>query len=30
LFVIPAMYAFLSSKKRKSELDNLEPTSLLV
>jgi multidrug efflux pump len=30
LFVIPAMYAFLSSKKKKSELDNLEPTSLLV
>jgi multidrug efflux pump len=24
LFVIPAMYAFLSSKKKKSELDNLE------
>ena len=24
LFVIPAMYSFLSSKKKKSELDNLE------
>jgi multidrug efflux pump len=30
LFVIPAMYAFLSSKKKKSEMDNLEPTSLVV
>jgi multidrug efflux pump len=29
LFVIPAMYTFLSSKKKKSELDNLEHTSLL-
>lgn len=25
LFVIPAMYSFLSTKKKKSELDNLEP-----
>jgi multidrug efflux pump len=30
LFVIPAMYSFLSSKKKKSELDDLEPTSLSV
>jgi multidrug efflux pump len=30
LLVIPAMYAFLSSKKKKSELDDLEQTSLLV
>ncbi|MBL0146783.1 MAG: efflux RND transporter permease subunit [Chitinophagaceae bacterium] len=28
LFVIPAMYVFLSSKKKKSELDNLEPTTV--
>src|SRR5437763_12071796 len=26
LFVIPAIYSYLSSKKKKSELDNLEPT----
>ena len=30
LFVIPAMYAFISSKKKKSELDDLEQTSLSV
>jgi hydrophobe/amphiphile efflux-1 (HAE1) family protein len=30
LFVIPAMYAFLSSKKKKSELDNLQSTAELV
>jgi multidrug efflux pump len=30
LFVIPAMYAFLSSKKKKSELDNLQPTAVSV
>ena len=30
LLVIPAMYAFLSSKKKRSELDDLEPTSLSV
>ena len=30
LFVIPAMYSFLSSKKKKSELDDLEQTSLSV
>jgi multidrug efflux pump len=26
LFVIPAMYSYLSSNKKKSELDNLEPS----
>jgi multidrug efflux pump len=30
LFVIPAMYAFISSKKKKSELDDVEQTSLSV
>jgi multidrug efflux pump len=30
LFVIPAMYIFLSSKKKKSELDNPEHTTLSV
>ncbi len=30
LLVIPAMYAFLSSKKKRSELDDLEPISLSV
>jgi multidrug efflux pump len=28
LFVIPAMYSFLSSKKKKSELDNTEATAV--
>ena len=27
LFVIPAMYSFLSSKKKKSEMDELEQTT---
>lgn len=30
LFVIPAMYSFLSSKKKRSELDDVEQTSLSV
>jgi multidrug efflux pump len=30
LFVIPAMYIFLSSKKKKSELDSPENTTLSV
>lgn len=30
LFVIPAMYSFLSTKKKKSALDDMEPTSLSV
>jgi multidrug efflux pump len=30
LFVIPAMYSFLSSKKKKSELDELEQTTALI
>ncbi len=30
LFVIPAMYAFISSNKKKSELDDMEQTSLSV
>jgi len=30
LFVIPAMYSFLSTKKKKSALDDIEPMSLSV
>jgi len=30
LFVIPAMYSFLSTKKKRSALDDIEPTSLSV
>ena len=30
LFVIPAMYSFLSTKKKRSVLDDIEPTSLSV
>ena len=30
LFVIPAMYSFLSTRKKKSALDDIEPTSLSV
>ena len=30
LFVIPAMYSFLSTKKKRSALDDIEPTSLTV
>ncbi len=30
LFVIPAMYSFLSTKKKKSALDDIEPTSFSV